>query len=60
MPRLTTSQWEQARAEYEVRTDRTLTDVAAQFGVDRSSMSLRAKREGWQRGKLHGLVLKKV
>jgi hypothetical protein len=23
-------------------------------------MSLRAKREGWQRGKLHGLVLKKV
>jgi hypothetical protein len=60
MPRLTTSQWEQARGEYEVRADRTLTGIAEQFGVDRAAVSRRAKAEDWQRGKHHGIVERKL
>lgn len=59
MARLTAERWEQARAEYEVRGV-SLGDVAKRFGVDRAAVSRRAKKEGWARGKSHGVVEKKV
>lgn len=59
MARLSAEQWEQARAEYEVRGV-SLGDVARRFGVDRAAVSRRAKKEGWARGKSHGVVEKKV
>jgi hypothetical protein len=60
MSRLPRDQWVAARAEYEVRADRTLTAIAEQFGVDRAAVSRKAKIEGWQRGKCHGLVERKI
>lgn len=59
MARLTAEQWEQARANYEVRGV-SLGDVAKRFGVDRAAVSRRAKKEGWVQGKSHGVVEKKV
>lgn len=45
MARLTDRQWEQARAEYEVRGI-SLGEVAKSFGVATSSVSRKAKAEG--------------
>ena len=51
MARLTPEQWERARAEYEVRGV-SLGDVAKRFGVATSSVSRRARAEGWMQGKM--------
>lgn len=59
MARLTAEQWEQARAEYEVRGI-SLREVAKVIGVDRAAVSKRAKKEGWTQGKSHMLVERKV
>lgn len=59
MGRLTAAQWEQARADYEVRGI-SLGDVARTFGVATSSVSRKAKAEGWIQGRLQEVVDKKV
>lgn len=59
MARLTADQWEQARAEYEVRGV-SLGDVAKSFGVATSSVSRRARAEGWTQGKMQELAARKV
>lgn len=59
MARLSATQWEKARAEYEVRGI-SLGAVAELFGVDRAAVSRRAKKESWVQGKNHGVVEKKV
>ncbi len=59
MGRLTQEQWEQARAEYEVRGI-SLGEIAKAFGVATSSVSRKATAEGWTQGKMQGLVQKKV
>ena len=59
MARLTADQWEQARADYEVRGV-SLGDVAKRFGVATSSVSRRAKTEGWMQGKMQDLAERKV
>ena len=59
MARLTPEQWEQARAEYEVRGV-SLGDVAKRFGVATSSVSRRARAEGWMQGKMQDLAERKV
>lgn len=59
MARLNKQLWEQARAEYEVRGI-SLSRVAEMFSVDRAAVSRRAKSEGWEQGKSHTIVEKKV
>lgn len=59
MGRLTPEQWDQARADYEVRGT-SFTELAKNYGVDRAAVSRRAKKEGWIQGKSHALVEKKV
>lgn len=59
MARLTADQWEQARAEYEVRGV-SLGDVAKRFDVATSSVSRRARAEGWVQGKMQDLAERKV
>lgn len=59
MARLNATQWEQARADYEVRGV-SLGDVAKRFGVATSSVSRRARAEGWAQGKMQDLVTRKV
>lgn len=59
MARLTDEQWERARAEYEVRGV-SLGEVAKVFGVATSSVSRRARAEGWTQGKMQDLVERKV
>lgn len=59
MARLTPEQWEQARAEYEVRGV-SLGDVAKRFGVATSSVSRRARAEGWTQGKMQDLADRKI
>ena len=55
MARLTSEQWEQARAEYEVRGV-SLGEVARRFGVSQQAASKRARKEGWKQGKSCGQV----
>lgn len=45
MARLTSEQWEQARAEYEVRGV-SLGEVARRFGVSQQAASKRARKDG--------------
>lgn len=59
MGRLTAAQWEQARADYEVRGI-SLGDVARAYGVATSSVSRKARAEGWIQGRLQEVVEKKV
>lgn len=59
MARLNATQWEQARADYEVRGV-SLGDVAKRFGVATSSVSRRARAEGWVQGKMQELAERKV
>lgn len=59
MGRLTAAQWEQARAEYEVRGV-SLGDIARQHGVATSSVSRKARAEGWMQGRLQEVVEQKV
>lgn len=59
MARLTSEQWEQARAEYEVRGV-SLGEVARHFGVSRQAVSKQAQKDGWVQGGSCGVVDKKV
>lgn len=59
MGRLDTQTWERARAEYEVRGI-SLGEVAKRFGVNISTVSRRAKADGWIQGKLQPLAEQKV
>lgn len=59
MARLNSTQWEQARAEYEVRGV-SLSDVARRVGVSDVAVGKRARKEGWVQGKSLALVDKKV
>ena len=56
---LTPEQWEQARAEYEVRGV-SLGEVARRFGVSQQAASKRARKEDWKQGKSCGVVEKKI
>lgn len=59
MARLSEDQWQAAKAEYEVRGI-SLGDVAKKFGVNVSSVSRRAKSEGWIQGQMQELAARKV
>jgi hypothetical protein len=59
MPRLTPELWEKARAEYEVRGV-SLGEIGKLFGVATSSISRKAKADGWIQGKLQDLVEREV
>lgn len=59
MGRLTLEQWEQARAEYEVRGI-SLREVAKIFGVSDMAVRKKANKEGWEQGKSSHMVEKKV
>lgn len=59
MARLSAEQWEQARAEYEVR-GASMGDIARKYGVTTGAVCQRAKKEGWIQGKTKYLVDKKV
>lgn len=57
--RLSAEQWEQARAEYEVRGV-SLGEIARRFCVSTPAVSKRAQKENWVQGKSLGLVERKV
>lgn len=59
MARLTAQQWEQARADYEVR-GLSQGEVARRHGVSQQAVAKRAKAEGWKQGKSCALVSEKV
>lgn len=59
MARLTSQQWEKARAEYEVRGV-SLGDIARQFGIATSSVSRKAKAQHWTQGQMQELANRKV
>ena len=59
MARLSEDQWQAAKAEYEVRGI-SLGDVAKKFGVNVSSVSRRAKSDGWVQGQMQELANRKV
>ncbi|MDR1685210.1 MAG: hypothetical protein LBR82_02010 [Desulfovibrio sp.] len=59
MPRLTSDQWEQARAEYEVR-GLPLLQIADRIGVDVAAVHRKSKKEAWVKGKSQSLVERKV
>ncbi len=59
MARLSDDQWQAARAEYEVRGI-SLGDVAKKFGVNVSSVSRRAKSDGWIQGQMQELAARKI
>lgn len=59
MARLDSERWERARADYEVR-GLSLGDIARKYAVATSSVSRRARAEGWTQGKMQGLVDRKV
>jgi hypothetical protein len=53
MPRLTVDQWAAIRMEWEGEPLATYTGLGEKFGVDKSEISRRAKRESWvKRGQL--------
>jgi hypothetical protein len=47
MPRITRSKWAEARLKWETSPDVTYADIARELGVARSTVILRARREGW-------------
>lgn len=59
MSRLTAEQWEQARAEYEVR-GLSLGEIARRFGISDVAVGKRARKEHWEQGKSSELIDKKV
>ena len=59
MARLSDDQCQASKAEYEVRGI-SLGDVAKKFGVNVSSVSRRAKSEGWIQGQMQELANRKV
>lgn len=50
MARLTQEQWEQARADYEIG-GLSQAEIVSKYGVSKSTVSERVKKEGWQEGK---------
>ena len=50
MARLTQEQWEQARADFEIG-GLSQADIVSKYGVSKSTVSERVKKEGWQEGK---------
>lgn len=50
MARLTVEQWIAARADFEI-ADMGITEIADKYGVSKSTVSERAKKDGWERGK---------
>ena len=50
--------WLKAKALFEI--GKSLTDIAEATGIDKSSISKRAKKEGWDKGKNQQLVIDKV
>lgn len=59
MGRLTEGQWEQARADYEIRGV-SLGELAKRYGVATSSVSRKARSEGWTQGQMQDLANRKV
>lgn len=59
MARLTNAQWAQAQAEYEVRGV-SLGEIAKIYRVATSSVSRKAKADGWTQGKMQDLLERKV
>lgn len=53
MPRLTTDQWAAIRIEWEGEPTATFSGLAIKYGVDKSEISRRSRRETWvKRGQL--------
>ena len=59
MARLTAAQWEQARADYEVRGI-SLGEIGKRYAVAKSSVSRKASSEGWKQGKMQPLIDQKI
>ncbi len=59
MPRLTTDQWAEIRAEREAGA--SFGELAAKFGIDKAGIVRRAGREGWSDGSdVEALIRRKV
>nr|DAN84303.1 MAG TPA: SatD family (SatD) [Caudoviricetes sp.] len=58
MARLTAEQWAVARADFEIR-GLSVTEVAKKYGCAKSSVSERAKAEGWKPNKTEQAVAEK-
>jgi hypothetical protein len=50
----TPEQWAKAKALFE--TGKSLNDISTETGIDRSTVSKRAKNEGWEKGKFQQLI----
>lgn len=58
MARATANQWAQAKALYEA--GESLRDIENETKINNGNISKRAKKEGWQRGKLQQITADKV
>ena len=54
MAKATASDWANARAFFE--TGKSLSEISAATGIDRATISKRAKNEGWVKGKFQQLI----
>ena len=54
MAKATAIDWAQAKALFE--SGKSLSEINAQTGIDRSTISKRAKTEGWEKGKFQQLI----
>jgi hypothetical protein len=54
MAKATATDWAQAKALFE--SGKSLSEINAQTGIDRSTISKRAKTEGWEKGKFQQLI----
>ena len=59
MPRLSNELWEKAKADYEIR-GMGVRDIARQYGVSPSAVSLRVKTHNWKQSKTEHLISRKV
>lgn len=59
MAKLTNDQWELARADYEIH-GLSYAKLVEKYGISKGSISNRAKKEGWQQGKVEQIVQEKV
>lgn len=59
MARLTESQWDLARTDYEVK-GLSIREIAKIYNVNASTISRQAKKDDWQQGKTQHLVEKKT
>ena len=59
MPKLSTSDWADVRAEREAGA--SMGELSARFGVDKAAISRRAKAKGWGDGSdVAGVIRRKV